>query len=74
MNIDREFIKNWKLSFTYLYAVLVGCLLVRGLFMVMDGEAENMTFFSTIYALALLTIGTLIITFFIAFFGMKKSE
>ncbi|MDU0113054.1 hypothetical protein RT723_08600 [Psychrosphaera aquimarina] len=72
MKIDKEFIKNWKLSFTFLYPVMVACMLVRGLFMFLDGDAENMTFATVTSAFSILTLGTLILTFLIAYFGMQR--
>ncbi|MBU2917287.1 hypothetical protein KO505_04810 [Psychrosphaera sp. F3M07] len=74
MNIDKEFIKNWKLSFTYLYVVMVGCLIVRGLFMVLDGETQNITLISILSSFLIVTVGTGILTFFITMFGLKKEE
>lgn len=72
LKMDEKFMFNWKGSFKYLYPIMLGCLVVRGLFMFLGGDAENMTFATVISSFSILTVGTLILTFLIAFFGMKK--
>jgi hypothetical protein len=74
MKIDQKFLFNWKGSFVYLYTVMVGCLIVRGVFMVLDGETQNITLTTILSSFLIVTVGTAIITFFITCFGLKKDQ
>ncbi|GHB58819.1 hypothetical protein GCM10008107_04850 [Psychrosphaera saromensis] len=72
--MNKEFIKNWKLSFIYLYAIMIVCLIVRGVIMILKSEADNITISSILTSLSILTLGTAFITFLIAYFGFKNDE
>jgi hypothetical protein len=73
MNKNNEFKKQWKLSFKYLFIVMMIVVGLRTVQVIATGQGDSISIYSVIFGISIAFFGTAIVSFIIAWFGTKNS-